>query len=375
MNGYFLSLLSIILLFGQSSCSTPPAPHVSVDVHAPAVYVNAQHKIQALPPVAEKERICPGPAPYRGVMIFRSRYEGSGHARDQINAEAENAYMASTRSFTELQHFMANETDAIIKRGMDKRRMECILNTLISWKKNSSLLRPTKNHTGRAVRKWTLAAISANLLKINLLAEAYDKRKFAAIKEWIADLAAQVVHDYSDLPLKKINNHSYWAAWSVMTSAALLNRNDLFSWSARIYATAMEQINEEGFLANELRRNSRALLYHNYALTPLTGMAAFLQANNSDPFLANNGALQRLVNVVLAGVDDPNFFRKATGVAQVPYNLHIKGRLSWLAIYLSLDNPLISHRQKQHMMRICLDSLPLRASRLGGDVGFLYLGL
>jgi poly(beta-D-mannuronate) lyase len=339
----------------------------------PSVYTEIQQQVKQVAP-QEKMATCDIPVPYHGTMVFRSRYEGSDSARDQINPKAEKEYTAKTRPFTELQSFMARETDEIIKHGIDRRRMDCIFNALISWKTDSDILLPTRNHTGKAVRKWTLATISANLLKINRLAEQYDRDKFNIIKNWIRKLGEQVIRDYSGITQEKSNNHIYWAAWSVMVSAVLLNREEMFAWAAKIYSMAMNQIDEHGFLPNELRRKSRARLYHNYALAPLVGIAAFLKANNYDPLSTNKGALKRLVNRVVATIDNPQIFTLATGVRQAPYNMHIKGRLSWLAIYLDLDDSLSPEKYRE-LTGICLESLPLKSRRLGGDIGFLYLGL
>ena len=370
-NHWLFALLPAILIAGQMSCSTNTPDISSLDVHAPKVYVEMQQEIQ--PKSEAQKTTCSMPLPYRGDLVFRSRYEGSDSARDQINVQAEQDYSQKTKRFTELQRFLANETDAIIKSGQDNGRIDCILRTLIRWQETGDLLQPTKNHTGKAIRKWTLAAISANLLKINHLAEKYDASTFAVVKIWVGALADQVVRDYSDLPLKKINNHAYWAAWAVMTSAALLDRKDLFSWSKQMFSTAMSQVNNRGFLPNELRRKSRALLYHNYALTPLVGIAAFLQANDQDPFLPGKGGLQRLAGVVLEGINNQELFAKVTGVPQVPYDLYLHGRLSWLAIYFTLDHS-FSKKMRAKIARIREKSMPLKSSRMGGDLGFLYLG-
>ncbi len=374
MTRYWMSVLLFgILLIGPMFCLEGISGTLSFNVRAPKVYMDIQQNIQPLGAGAKTEA-CTMPQPYRGNLIFRSRYEGSDSARDRINLQAERDYTEKTRPFTELQQFLARETDAVIKSGRDKGRIECILKTLVKWKDASTLLQVTENHNGKATRKWTLAAISANLLKINLLAEKYDAQTFAAVKIWVAKLADQVVRDYSNLPLKKINNHSYWAAWAVMTSAALLHRKDLFLWSEQMFSTAMSQVDDQGFLPNELRRKSRAYLYHNYALTPLVGIAAFLQANGQDPFLPGQGGLRRLAGVVLECIDNQKRFAEVTGVPQVPYDLHVHGRLSWLALYLSLDH-CCSQQDREELLQICIESLPLKSSRMGGDLGFLYLGL
>lgn len=367
----FLSIMLSILLF-LVSCSKLESDRSQNTVLSPPVYEKVQKNLRLLP--VKAKGLCQSPTPYKGDLVFRSRYEGSGRSRDQLNAAAERTYLDKSKSLLELQLFLAKETDAIIKGKADQKSLDCVLQTLLMWAKESDLLQQTNNHTGKAARKWTLAAISSNLLKIDRMAEQYDAQTFSLIKVWVGKLAEQVVADYSNISLKKTNNHSYWAAWAVMTSAALLDRKDLFVWSKQMYSTAMGQVDNKGFLPNELRRKTRAGMYHNYALMPLMGIAAFLEANNVDPFQFNNNALRRLSDVVIESIDNLDIVEREAGAQQVPYNLESKGRLSWLAIYSTLED-FPSRENSLKIEKLCDDLVPLKSSRMGGDVGFTYLGL
>jgi hypothetical protein len=102
-----------------------------------------------------------------------------------------------------------------------------------------------------------------------------------------------------------------------MADAVALNRKDLFDWSVAMYRTAARQIDADGYLPNELRRQSRALEYHNFALEPLVMIAAFAKANGLDLLPENNGALQRLATRTLQGFDDPQVFAARAGEKQV----------------------------------------------------------
>lgn len=370
IHGFFFASYGILgILVVLTSCTPVDRSITRKKVLPPPQYSTYQH-IPLIRGSAEM-KTCKGPKPYKGGLIFRSRYEGSGHARDRVNPKAEQAYIHATVQCTQFEKFLATQTDAIIKGKTGGKTLECILTTLLSWAENSDLLGQTKNHTGKAVRKWTLAAISSNLLKIDAVASSYDANRYRRIKEWIAQLADQVVLDYSGLPPQKTNNHSYWAAWAVMSSAALLDRQDLFRWSQQIFIQAMNQIDDKGFLPNELRRRSRARLYHNYALTPLVGIAAFLQANDVNPFTFNNKGLARLATTVLRSLDDPDYFTQAAGAVQDEYDLKIKGRLSWLAIFSTLQHDALQTSLPE-LSLACEKFLPLKSHRLGGDMGFIY---
>ena len=66
------------------------------------------------------------------------------------------------------------------------------------------------------------------------------------------------------------------------------------------YKVGANQVDAQGFLPNELKRQQRALSYHNYALPPLSMIASFALVNGVDLRQENNGALKRLGDKVLA---------------------------------------------------------------------------
>ncbi|KOO09499.1 alginate lyase family protein [Vibrio hepatarius] len=310
---------------------------------------------------------CEYPKPYSDELSFVSRYQGSDKARDTVNKQAEKAYKESTKATRDLQLFIAKKTDDILIRGNVLVGADCIIEALIDWKNNSSLLNDTENKTGIAVRKWTLSAISSSLLKINNILNKYHRDKYSEVKVWLENMAEKVIVDYSGRPLNKVNNHDYWAAWSVMATAGLLNRDDFYLWAKSVYVTAMGQVDSQGFLANELRRQTRAAMYHNYALTPLVGVAAFMRTNGDDPLTVNDGALGRLYSVVIQSTHDSTIFEKKTGHTQIDYDFFSSGRMAWLAIYRTLVN------EDKSMIKLIDKARPLSSSRLGGNLELVYM--
>ncbi|NIY82044.1 alginate lyase family protein [Vibrio hepatarius] len=314
-----------------------------------------------------RQEPCEYPKPYTEELAFASRYQGSDKARDTVNKQAEKAYKESTKATRDLQLFIAKKTDDILIRGNILVGTDCIINALMDWKNNSSLLDDTENKTGIAVRKWTLSAMSSSLLKINTFLNEYHHNKYLEVKLWLESMAKKVIVDYSGRPLNKVNNHDYWAAWSVMATAGLLNRDDFYLWAKSVYITAMGQVDQQGFLANELRRQTRAAMYHNYALTPLVGVAAFMRANGDEPLTTNDGALERLYSVVIQSTQESNLFKEKTGHTQIDYDLFSSGRMAWLAIYRTLVNEDIS------MIKLIDKARPLSSSRLGGNLELVYM--
>src|SRR5687767_3345271 len=113
-----------------------------------------------------------------------------------------------------------------------------------------------------------------------------------------------------------------------MATAVALNRRDFFDWAFAQYRTGAGQIDAEGYLPNELKRETRALAYHNYALNPLAMLAAFAKANgvaveDSAP------AMQRLAGRVLEGVDNPKVFEQKTGDKQETEDIRDNSKFAW----------------------------------------------
>lgn len=346
-------------MYGLLSAGTADAAQLS----APSGFYNPGLQLRA----SAKSVTCPKVAVYRGSLTFPSKYEGSGPARDTVNPDSQREFERLTKPMSDLQQQSASLSDRLFKGKGTVQDLQCLLSLWRSWAQEHALEDETPSPVGRAVRKWTLGAIAVNYLKVQLnLGAQVPSSDRQLIERWITALAIQVQKDYSNRSLKQTNNHDYWAAWGVMASAIVLQRQDLFDWSYGIYQTAMAQITADGFLPNELRRKTRAASYHNFALQPLVVLAAFAQANQQQPLVLEQHALDRLVNSVLTSMDNPALIEQAAGARQVQEDLRVGGRLSWMASYVS-----ISHDDRS--LSLIKQLMPLRTSRLGGDQIFIYL--
>jgi poly(beta-D-mannuronate) lyase len=343
-------LLAGILLAGQGHAAdlVPPRGY-----YAP-VDVDAKAKGNCKAP----------PAPYTAKLEFRSKYEGSDKARATLNPKAEKAFREKTASITEMERGTSKMVMEYMREGQ-RTQLECTLQWLGSWAQANALLSTEYNHTGMSMRKWALGSMASAYLRLKF-SESQPLAPYRAqtqvIESWFSRLADQVVHDWSDLPLKKINNHSYWAAWSVMATAVATNRQDLFDWSVAQFRVAAGQVDRDGFLPNELKRNQRALAYHNYSLPPLAMIASFAQANGVDLREENDAALRRLGEKVIAGVDDQGAFDKKTGKDQDMSELKKHAKFSWLEPWCSLYSCSASTVEWKNEMG------PYKTFRLGGDV-------
>ncbi|WAG80164.1 mannuronate-specific alginate lyase [Metapseudomonas furukawaii] len=304
------------------------------------------------------------PKPYTAKLEFRSKYEGSDKARATLNPEAEKAFREKTADITDMERGVSKMVTDYLRKGQ-RTQLECSLQWLGSWAQANALLSTEYNHTGKSMRKWALGSMASAYLQLKFS----DSRPLAAygsqarlIESWFSHLADQVVKDWSGLPLKKVNNHAYWAAWSVMATAVATNRRDLYDWSVDQFRVAAAQVDDQGFLPNELKRRQRALAYHNYALPPLAMIASFAQANGQDLRDENDGALKRLGERVLEGVDDQDAFEDRTGENQDMGELKKHTKFAWLEPWCALYGCAPKTLAWKDEMG------PYTTFRLGGDV-------
>lgn len=307
------------------------------------------------------------PEPFTGVLDFHSKYEGSDRARATLNPQAEAAYKQQTLTITQMERLVSRQVIAWEHSG-NPRYADCVVMALNQWASAGALTGPAANHTGKSMRKWALATFSSVWLQLIFSPQhpltPYPQQQ-QNISRWLGDVANLTAQEWRNLPLEKVNNHSYWAGWALMATAVVTGRQDLFDESLAIYRTAMQQVDEAGFLPNELRRRQRAFSYHNYALQPLVMIALFAQANGVDVRDENQRALQRLGARVIAGLDDASAFRQRTGVAQDRAFLQHSTNLAWLEAWCTLYTCNNAVNQRLAGLR------PVQNTRLGGDLTFL----
>ena len=181
------------------------------------------------------------------------------------------------------------------------------------------------------VQGWVIGAIAISWLKIHGSGvETPDARKL--VLPWIV----QVVHQSQDFYAAghAKNNHLYWAGVEVAAAGIAANDRGLFEWGVDAYRTGIAQIQPDGSMPLEMRRGRRALHYHLYALSPLVYLADFGAVNGIDLFAERNHALARLERLCVQGLNDNQFFVKATGIPQdSPYGAPAAEQISWGVIW------------------------------------------
>jgi poly(beta-D-mannuronate) lyase len=317
---------------------------------------------------SKPEQCDPIPAPHTHELVFPSKYTGSDSARATLNVEANRRYKAMSKNITDLERGVSNSVHRYMRHG-HREELQCALDWLQTWAEADALLSKDFNHTGKSMRKWALGSLAGAYLRLKFSEskplDDYPQR-VELIEEWLLKVANQVVEDWDELPLKNTNNHSYWAAWSVMAVAVATDHRELFDWSVGQFRLFASQVNDEGLLPNELKRRERALAYHNYSLPPLAMIAAFALANGVDLRGENNAALKRVAENVLQGLADKEGFARRVNARQVTEDLEENSKFAWLEPYCTL------YRCSPQTLEWKQSMAPLKTYRLGGDVSTLF---
>lgn len=311
------------------------------------------------------------PQPFTGTMDFPSKYEGSGKARDQFNAAANAEYQQRSAPISQMEKGINKMVDTYMHTG-NPAALQCALDWYVTWADAGALLGDSTSYSGKAMRKWSLASLSGAFLHLQFsrsqpLANRADQAQ--KIKVWLGRVGDKVLTEW-DLgePRQKINNHFYWAAWAIMATSVVENRRDEFDWAVKAYRIFATQVDTDGFLPNELARQTRALGYHNFAITPIAMIAAFGKANGVDLASEGNGALKRLAETTMRGIDDPQVFAsKSGGFTQVLDDVDKqRTELAWLEPYCWAAGCQGALEEKAEKLR------PMKNTRLGGDVTSVY---
>ncbi len=341
-----------------------PAP--AADLQPPAGYFAAVRLGPGhSPPCA------PAPQPFTGALDFPSKYAGSGKSRDTLNPESDEQYQRATRPIVDMEKGFSGLVTKFMASG-DPARLQCAVDWLSAWAEARALEGDAADHTGRSMRKWSLASLSSAYLRLKFSSsaplQAYPRQALRA-EAWFGEVADLVKREWSPHdPIGKINNHYYWAAWAMMSAGVATNRRDLFDQSVALYHVFAAQVDADGYLPNELARGSRAAEYHSYALLPLAMIAAFGKANHVDLATEGDQALARLARRVVLALDEPASIAARAGADQLaPANTN-NSAWAWLEPYcwtVTCDPPL---RTRLSALR------PLAVTRLGGNLSEVFSG-
>lgn len=311
---------------------------------------------------------CERVAPHVGTLSFTSKYKGSDDARNVLNEEAQEEYKEATERIRSFEKAVIAAADDYQVDGDGRPALDCLMDNLDAWASEDSLLTDDINHVGQAVRKWALAAAANAYLRAELASPrgTLDSARSERIEHWFRQLSDGVRAYYTERDPDKVNNHDYWAAWAVMSSAVATQECGDWNWSLGKFNEAMGQVNADGYLPRELSRQTRALEYLNYAMQPLTMIATFAEVNGYPLHDDYREQFHTLAENVVEGLEDPQRIEERVGYEQITDGLYKSWSLAWMEPWVVMWDDIEG-------MSAFLDELrPMKSTRLGGDLSFLY---
>ena len=246
------------------------------------------------------------------------------------------AYDSATEALTRFSQSVALAADAWRSEG-SSQAARCVYTLLSAAAQANAWTGKMPDYSGVYRQNWLLSAVAISYLKARG-AHVSTPGQDAEIQGWF-ELLAQRVIDFFNAEANRIgkdkeNNHRYWAGLSLTAEGIATDDLTAYRWGLGSYEIGVDNIQPDGSLTAEMNRGQRAMSYHLYALAPLVITAELAQANGTDLYSFDHGAIHRLVALCTAGLKDPGVFAKRTGMEQVVTLPYSGGDIGWAVPYV-----------------------------------------
>jgi poly(beta-D-mannuronate) lyase len=235
-----------------------------------------------------------------------------------IDPARQEAYNKSSGPVKAAGQAVVAAADAYRTKG-SRQAAECALKLIDAMAQQHSLTGKMSSNQAYYVQGWVVGAIAIGYLKIRD-AHLTTPEQAKSIAEWLVSVGEETKGYFDPRRAKETsdarNNHSYWAGVEMAAIGVAANNRADFDWAVAAYDAGVSQIRPDGTLPLEMARGQRALHYHLYALAPLVMIAEFGEANGMDLYAHSDGSIHKLADASIAGLSNPEFFTKATGVQQ-----------------------------------------------------------
>ena len=216
----------------------------------------------------------------------------------------------------------------------DVAAAQCAASWLEDYARHGALLDMRAGNEAVYVQGWIGGSLAIAWLKVRDAELPPHQR--AQIAGWLATLAERNVAYYRSRPpgaKDARNNLRYWAGLTALASGLAAGRRDLVDWGIGSFRIGVDQIAADGTLPLEMRRKSLALHYHLFAAAPLVTIAELAEINGVSLYGYRDGALGRLVERALSGIEDSSFFADRAGTVQKPDQLRAED-VVWASPFL-----------------------------------------
>lgn len=268
----------------------------------------------------------------------QSKYKQDDTQRATIDEDAEAAYSEAVEPLRIYGKALVRISNAYVKSApKNTAAAACALTWLDQWASAKAMtdLRSKQAHfnLGQALGGFALAYLQ--IRHAPGLAEDQKKR----VESWLKTLGRELVDSKATSGgVSGRNNHRYWAGLSATAAGIASSDKKLIDWGIDSARIGLAQVTPGGTLPLEINRGKRARDYHIFAAEPLVATAELARSQNVDLYAEHGGALTRLVDRVVASLDDPSFFETATGTKQEPFpgdGTVPPHRVAWLEIQQS----------------------------------------
>jgi poly(beta-D-mannuronate) lyase len=270
----------------------------------------------------------PPPAPISDLDIPRFYGDAKGSVIDPKQKAMHDAAVQPLSDF--LQEVTSNADKSLRRTKFAERRelAQCTLVWLTTWARGDAWLGRMAQAQSEYQRKWDLAGAALAYVKVKSHATPEQRQ---VIEPWLLRFADAALGFFDDRRHMR-NNHWYWLGMAVGATALATESDKHWTIARGIMKDAANDIAADGTLAREIARGGRAIHYHAFAVMPLIVLAELARAKGEDWYTLNGGALHRLVDVTIAGFDDPTFFDQRAGVSQ-QRPLDKSAGAGWLQLY------------------------------------------
>jgi poly(beta-D-mannuronate) lyase len=268
-------------------------------------------------------------------LVTDSFYRLDDPTHSIIDPAREEAYRKSSGTVKDVGTAIVKAADAYRTTG-SRAAARCAVSQVLQMAEDKSLSGKMSSNQAYYVQGWIAGAVAVAYLKVRDAGDATPQQQ-QTIAKWLDAVGAQT-RGYYDARRNKPtgdaqNNHLYWAGAELAAIAVAANSRSDFDWAMGTYNNGVGQIRPDGTLPLEMARGARALHYHLYALAPLVFLAEFGQVNGLDLYARNHGAIHRLVDRSVAGLQDPTPFQKATGIKQEVPAVPSGDQIGWAVPY------------------------------------------
>ena len=302
------------------------------------------------------------------TLDTQSKYKQDDTQRATIDEDAEESYSEAVEPLRVYGRNLVKIANAYVKSNpKNTAAAACALTWLDAWASANAMTdmrsKQAQFNLSRSLSGFALAYLQIR----NAPGLANDQKR--RVEGWLKTLGQQLVE-----PMDKNkgasgrNNHRYWAGLGAAAAGVASDDKQLTRWGIDSARIGLAQITPDGTLPLEMNRGKRARDYHIFAADPLVTTAELARSQGIDLYAEHDGALQRLVDRVLASLDDPTFFEKATGTKQEAYpgdSSVPSSRIAWLEIHQS-------RHPSPAAESVLTKKRPTSSSEIGGNTTLLF---